>query len=93
VRLARDPDRARAGAIRRPGEVNRCRNEGSAAFRHEIVETGMDRHRHKLWNRLGERLNLHTTFREYQTVREMLDAVSGGSADAAVAAISVTLGA
>jgi hypothetical protein len=50
----------------------------------------MDRHRHKLWNRLGERLNLHTTFREYQTVREMLDAVSGGSADAAVAAISVT---
>jgi ABC-type amino acid transport substrate-binding protein len=47
----------------------------------------------ELWNRLGERLNLHTTFREYQTVREMLDAVSGGSADAAVAAISVTLGA
>jgi polar amino acid transport system substrate-binding protein len=44
----------------------------------------------ELWNRLAEKLNLRTTFREYQTVPEMLAAVSGGSAEAAVAAISVT---
>ncbi len=43
-----------------------------------------------LWTRTGERLGMHTTFREYQTVPEMLAAVSSGSADAAIAAITVT---
>jgi ABC-type amino acid transport substrate-binding protein len=44
----------------------------------------------ELWNRLADKLNLRTTFLQYQTVPEMLAAVSGGNADAAVAAISVT---
>lgn len=43
-----------------------------------------------LWKRTGDQLGMHTTFREYQTVPEMLAAVSGGSADAAIAAITVT---
>jgi polar amino acid transport system substrate-binding protein len=44
----------------------------------------------ELWDRIGEKLGLHTTFREFQTVPEMIDAVSGGEAGAAVAAITVT---
>jgi polar amino acid transport system substrate-binding protein len=43
-----------------------------------------------LWNRIGQKLGFYTTFREYQTVPEMLAAVASGGADAAVAAISVT---
>ncbi len=44
----------------------------------------------ELWTRIGEKLHLHTTFREYKTVPEMLAAVSRGEAGAAIAAISVT---
>jgi ABC-type amino acid transport substrate-binding protein len=44
----------------------------------------------ELWSRVGDRLGLHTTYREYKNVPEMLAAVSSGGADAAVAAISVT---
>lgn len=44
----------------------------------------------ELWNRVGRKLGVYTTFREYQTVPEMLAAVASGGADAAVAAISVT---
>jgi polar amino acid transport system substrate-binding protein len=43
-----------------------------------------------LWGHIGETLGVHTTFREYQTVAEMLQAVSDGSANAAIAAITVT---
>ena len=44
----------------------------------------------ELWSRIGRKLGLHTTFREYETVPEMLAAVSNGQAGAAIAAISVT---
>jgi polar amino acid transport system substrate-binding protein len=44
----------------------------------------------ELWRRIGEKLNLHTTFREYPTVPDMLGAVADGGAGAAIAAISVT---
>jgi polar amino acid transport system substrate-binding protein len=44
----------------------------------------------ELRNRVGNKLGLHTTYREYENVPEMLAAVSSGGADAAVAAISVT---
>ena len=44
----------------------------------------------ELWNRVGKKLGYSTTYREYQTVPQMLQAVTGGGADAAVAAISVT---
>lgn len=44
----------------------------------------------ELWNRIGEKLNLHTTFREYPTVPDMLAAVASGGAEAAISAISVT---
>jgi ABC-type amino acid transport substrate-binding protein len=44
----------------------------------------------ELWNRVGEKLGLHTIYREYENVPEMLAAVACGGADAAVAAISVT---
>jgi polar amino acid transport system substrate-binding protein len=43
-----------------------------------------------LWNRVGQKLGFSTTYREYQTVPEMLAAVASGGADAAMAAISVT---
>src|SRR5271163_4209000 len=44
----------------------------------------------ELWSRIAEKLGLHATFREYQTVPEMLAAVADGSANAAIAAITVT---
>jgi ABC-type amino acid transport substrate-binding protein len=44
----------------------------------------------ELWTRLGEKLNFHTTFREFPTVPDMLAAVAEGKADAALAAITVT---
>jgi polar amino acid transport system substrate-binding protein len=44
----------------------------------------------ELWNRVGKKLGFGPTYREYQTVPQMLAAVTSGSADAAVAAISVT---
>jgi polar amino acid transport system substrate-binding protein len=44
----------------------------------------------ELWNRVGKKLGFGATYREYRTVPEMLAAVADGSADAAVAAISVT---
>ena len=44
----------------------------------------------ELWNRIGEKLGLRTTYREYPTVPEMLAAVSSGEAGVAVAAITVT---
>ncbi len=44
----------------------------------------------ELWNWVGQKLGFSTTYREYQTVPEMLAAVASGGADAAMAAISVT---
>ena len=44
----------------------------------------------ELWNRIGAKLGARTTFREYGTVPEMLEAVSGGAVDVATAAITVT---
>lgn len=44
----------------------------------------------ELSSRIGEKLGMHTAFREYQTVPEMLAAVTDGSANAAIAAITVT---
>lgn len=44
----------------------------------------------ELWNRIGAKLGMHTSFKEYKTVPEMLAAVTDGSANAAIAAITVT---
>nr|WP_294543628.1 transporter substrate-binding domain-containing protein [uncultured Rhodopila sp.] len=43
-----------------------------------------------LWTRIAGKLGLHTTFREYQTVPELLLATAEGKLDAAMAAITVT---
>jgi len=44
----------------------------------------------ELWNRIAKKLGVSTTYREYQTVPQMIAVVASGDADAAVAAISVT---
>jgi polar amino acid transport system substrate-binding protein len=44
----------------------------------------------ELWGRIADKLGMHSTFKEYQTVPEMLSAVSDGSANAAISAITVT---
>jgi len=44
----------------------------------------------ELWDHIAEKLHWHTTFREYQTVPEMLKATAGGQVDAAISAITVT---
>jgi ABC-type amino acid transport substrate-binding protein len=43
-----------------------------------------------LWTRVAGKLGLHTTFREYETVPDMLRATAGGTLDAAISAITVT---
>lgn len=43
-----------------------------------------------LWARIAGKLGLHTTFREYETVPDMLRATADGTLDAAMAAITVT---
>lgn len=43
-----------------------------------------------LWSRIAGKLGVHTTFREYATVPEMLRATADGSLDAALSAITVT---
>nr|WP_294505117.1 transporter substrate-binding domain-containing protein [uncultured Rhodopila sp.] len=44
----------------------------------------------ELWNRIGGKLGVHTTFREYATVPDMLRATAAGTLDAAISAITVT---
>jgi ABC-type amino acid transport substrate-binding protein len=43
-----------------------------------------------LWRRMADRLNLRYRFTEVATVQDLLDTVSKGTADAAIAAITVT---
>ncbi len=43
-----------------------------------------------LWSRVADKLGLHTTFREYKNVPDMLGAVADGEANVAIAAITVT---
>jgi polar amino acid transport system substrate-binding protein len=43
-----------------------------------------------LWNSVAEQLGYTTTFQVHETVREVIDAVASGSADAGIAAISIT---
>ena len=44
----------------------------------------------ELWRRIADKLGMRTTFKEYRNVPEMLAAVADGSANAAIAAITVT---
>jgi ABC-type amino acid transport substrate-binding protein len=44
----------------------------------------------ELWARIAGKLGLQTTFREYQTVPDMLRATADGKVDAALSAITVT---
>jgi ABC-type amino acid transport substrate-binding protein len=44
----------------------------------------------ELWGRVAEKLGLRTTFREYDTVPELLRATADGTVDAAISAITVT---
>nr|WP_294523708.1 transporter substrate-binding domain-containing protein [uncultured Rhodopila sp.] len=44
----------------------------------------------ELWTRIAEKLGLRTTFREYQTVPDLLRATADGTLGASIAAITVT---
>ncbi len=44
----------------------------------------------ELWAKVAEKLGLHTTFREFDTVPEMLGAVADGRVEGAISAITVT---
>jgi polar amino acid transport system substrate-binding protein len=44
----------------------------------------------ELWNHLAEKLHWHTTFREYQTVPDLLKATASGAVEASISAITVT---
>ena len=44
----------------------------------------------ELWDHLAEKLHWHTTFREYQTVPELLKATASGQVNASISAITVT---
>jgi ABC-type amino acid transport substrate-binding protein len=44
----------------------------------------------ELWERIADKLAVHSSFKEYGTVPDMLAAVADGSANTAVAAITVT---
>jgi ABC-type amino acid transport substrate-binding protein len=44
----------------------------------------------ELWTRIAGKLGLHTTFREYETVPDLLRATADGKLDAAMSAITVT---
>jgi ABC-type amino acid transport substrate-binding protein len=43
-----------------------------------------------LWSRIAGKLGLHATFREYQTVPDLLRATAEGKVDAAMSAVTVT---
>jgi ABC-type amino acid transport substrate-binding protein len=44
----------------------------------------------ELWSHIAEKLGLHATFREYESVPDMLRATADGTLDAAISAITVT---
>ncbi len=44
----------------------------------------------ELWRHIAEKLNLQTTFREFKTVPDLLQATADGTLDASIAAITVT---